>query len=132
MTLRTVDFEDIGLVLPCSTSSAQRECAGAKSGSNSSQGLQGVLNAAGVNGLTRRMATTTDGYGLLTAGGFTPDKTRILKENSTLRFLVRAVANVVKSVDEWSVSGEREDRLHPPSGKPGYFSTSRPAWLSLR
>ena len=55
MTLRTVDFEDIGLVLPRSTRSAQRECTGAKSGSNSNQGLQGVLNAAGVNGLTRRM-----------------------------------------------------------------------------
>ena len=77
-------------------------------------------------------AAATDEYGLLTGGGPTPDKASILKENSILRLLVRAAANVVNPVDERTVGGVQEDRLHPPSGKPGYFSTSRPAWLSLR
>jgi len=39
---------------------------------------------------------------------------------------------VVNPVDECTVGGVREDQLHPPCGKQGYFSTSRPARLSLR
>lgn len=55
MTLRTVDFEDIDFVLPCSTSTAQCESVGARSGSRDDEGPQVVLNAALVNSLTNRM-----------------------------------------------------------------------------
>ena len=55
MTLRAVDLEDIGFVLPCSTSTAQRECVGVRSGGRDGKGPQVVLNAALVNGLARRM-----------------------------------------------------------------------------
>jgi len=55
MTLRTVDFEDIGFVLPCSTSSSQGERVGGRSGGRDGKGPQVVLNAALVNSLTRRM-----------------------------------------------------------------------------
>ena len=77
-------------------------------------------------------AAATDGYELLTGGGPTPDKASILKENSILRSLVRVAAFVVNPVDECTVGGVQEDQLHPPCGKQGYFSTSRPARLSLR
>ena len=55
MTLRTVDLEDIGFVLPCSTSSPQRERVGGRSGGRDGKRPQVVLNAALVNSLTRRM-----------------------------------------------------------------------------
>jgi len=69
---------------------------------------------------------------MLTGGGFAPDKASILKESRTLGSLIRTVAIVTAPVDERAVSGEEGDQLHPPSGKPGYFSTSHPAWLYLR
>jgi hypothetical protein len=69
---------------------------------------------------------------LLIGGGFTPDNEPILKDNCLLRSLIRTTANVVTSVDKWRVGSELDDLLHLPSGKPGYFSTSCPAWLSLR
>ena len=55
MILRAVDFEDIDFVLPCSTSTAQRECVGARSGGHDDEGPQVMLNAALVNSLTNRM-----------------------------------------------------------------------------
>ncbi len=55
MTLRAVDFEDIGFVLPCSTSTPQPERVGARSGGRDGKRPQVVLNGALVNSLTRRM-----------------------------------------------------------------------------
>jgi len=52
MTLRTVDFEDIGFVPPSSTSAAQRRCANAISCSNDEEEPQRVLNTGFINGLT--------------------------------------------------------------------------------
>jgi hypothetical protein len=55
MTLRAVDFEDIGFVLPCSTSTAQRECLSARSGVRDGERPQVALNATLVNNLSCRM-----------------------------------------------------------------------------
>jgi hypothetical protein len=55
MTLRTVDFGDIGIVLSCSTSTAQRERIRARSCSDADEPPQGVVNASFIMGLVQRM-----------------------------------------------------------------------------
>jgi hypothetical protein len=50
-----VDFGDIGIVLSCSTSTAQHEYIRARSGSDAHEPPQSVVNAGFINGLVQLM-----------------------------------------------------------------------------